>query len=157
MRNGPDYAYIEECICILAKHLLTHILPLKILIPCYWKEEAKRQIVGMKNLLMDRIYFSVSQKMYLPNQNICKRIGVVIMLFVLSYFLVLSWKPGTTHKYNKWKFDRYVGRSSRNMLNGQENQRDYMFQFLAKLISDKQIMFHICDELDVISCMNTSR
>ena len=107
--------------------------------------------------MIDRIYFSASQKMFLPSPNICKRIGVLITLFVLSYILMLSWKPGISKKYNKWKFDRYVGRSSRNMLNGQENQQDYMFQFLAKLISDKQIMFHICDELDVISCMNTSR
>ena len=111
----------------------------------------------MINLWMGRIYFSASQKMYLPNPNICKRIGVLISLFVLSYILVLSWKPGTTSKYNKWKFERYVGSSSLDVIRGKEKRQDYMFEFLAKLISDKQSIFHICDELDVISCMNISR
>ena len=79
------------------------------------------------------------------------------MLFVLSYILVLSWKPGTTHKYNKWKFDRYVASLSRENIDEKEKPQDYMFPFLAKLISDKRSIFQICDELDVISCMNISR
>ena len=111
----------------------------------------------MRNLLIDRIYYSASEKMNLPSLNIFKRIGVLITLFAFSYILMLSWKPGISKRYNKWKFDRYVGSSSRDVINGRENRQDYMFQFLAKIISDKKSMFHICDELDVISCMNISR
>ena len=110
----------------------------------------------MRNLVIERIYYSATQKMYLPSLNMFKRIGVLLALFVFSYILMLSWKPGISKQYNKWKFNRYVSSSSENVVNGKENRQDYMFQFLAKIMSDKKSMFHICDELDVISCMNIS-
>ena len=61
--------------------------------------------------------------------------------------------------YNKWKLNRYVDDSiSHTTTTNQGKQKyDHMFLFLARIISDKQAITRICDELDITSCKNTSR
>ena len=112
----------------------------------------------MKNAYIERAYFSASQKMYLPSGNICKRIGIVIIFFLFFYILI-PWKHEKKTLYNKWKFDRYVGNLyDESISNVQRKQtNDYMFTFLARIISDKHSVDRICDELDLLSCTNNSR
>ena len=110
----------------------------------------------MKNVYIERAYFSVSQKMYLPSANICKRIGIFILLFIFVY-LIIPWKHDGKIIYNKWKFDRYVGNLYDENIVQRKQTNDYMFPFLARIISDKQSVFRICDELDLLSCTNNSR
>ena len=112
----------------------------------------------MKNVYIERAYFSASQKMYLPSASICKRIGIFMLLFIFVYVLI-PWKHEGKKIYNKWKSDRYVGNLyDENIPNVLRKQtKDYMFPFLARIISDKQSVFRICDELDLLSCTNNSR
>ena len=103
---------------------------------------------------------SSSQRIYLPSLIVCKRIVFAIAFIVLSYMLI-SWKRDEDAKsYNKWKLEgRYVGElyTQIEMKNQRKRTNDYMFSFLAKIISDKKAISHICDELDIPSCTTNSR
>ena len=114
----------------------------------------------VKNNYSEWTNVSSSQRIYLPSLIVCKRIVFAIAFIVLSYMLI-SWKRDEVPKsHNKWKLEgRYVGElyTQNEMKNQRKRTNDYMFSFLAKIISDKKAISHICDELDLPSCMTNSR
>ena len=88
----------------------------------------------------------------------CKRLSIVISFLAVVYIL-FSWKNDVPKSYNKWKLNRYVDDliSQSTTINQGKQRYDHMFLFLARIISDKQAITRICDELDIPSCKNTSR
>lgn len=88
----------------------------------------------------------------------CKRLSIVLSFLAVVYILFL-WKNDVPKSYNKWKLNRYVDDliSQSTTINQGKQRYDHMFLFLARIISDKQAITRICDELDIPSCKNTSR
>ena len=88
----------------------------------------------------------------------CKRLSIVISFLAVVYIL-FSWKNDVPKSYNKWKLNRYVDDliSQSTAINQGKQRYDHMILFLARIISDKQAITRICDELDIPSCKNTSR
>ena len=116
------------------------------------------ECVNMKKPRIERAYYSAFKKSHLPNIAMWKRIGIVIIVFILSFFAI-SWKREVPKLYNKWRSERYVGNSYNHVkLNTRRRKTtDYLLPFLAQIISDKQAVARICDELDIESCISISR
>ena len=94
----------------------------------------------LRNVLIECINYFRTEKMHLRSLNLFKRIVVLLALFAFLYILLWSWKAGISKQYNKWKLNRYMSSLSENVVN-----------WIQKIMSDNQSMFHIFYELDVIS------
>ena len=105
-----------------------------------------------------RKYFFRRCKMHFLMNTSCKRLSIGISFLAVVYIL-FSWKNDVPKSYNKWKLNRYVDDliSQSTRINQGKQRYDHMFLFLARIISDKQAITRICDELDIPSCKNTSR
>ena len=100
----------------------------------------------------------IPMKIHFPNIIIYKRVAILVIFFILS-FVIISWKREIPKLYDKWRFERYVGNNhDYSKLNNQRNQtKDYLLPLLAQIISDKQAVARICDELEIESCISISR